>query len=137
MKKNLFKAFVGVFGVFAIALTLISFNTSFAGKPWDVPAKYKKMKNLTTADDASLKVGKQLYAKHCASCHGKAGLGDGKKASELDTKMPNITTKEYKAQAAGVKYFQSIIGRDDMPNFEKKITDENDRWAVINYIDSF
>lgn len=51
--------------------------------------------------------------------------------------MPDITTKTYKSQADGVKYYQSIIGRDDMPNFEKKIPDEEDRWFIINYMDKF
>lgn len=29
------------------------------------------MKNPTTANAENLKIGKQLYDKHCASCHGK------------------------------------------------------------------
>jgi hypothetical protein len=28
----------------------------------------------------------------------------------------------------------SFIGRDEMPNFEKKIPDVADRWAVIGFI---
>ncbi|MEZ4908203.1 MAG: cytochrome c [Saprospiraceae bacterium] len=137
MKKNLIKNLIGIVGLFAMAIILFSFVKTNTGKPWDVPAKYKSMKNPIKGDAASLTVGKQLYDKHCASCHGKKGLGDGKKAAQLDTEMPDLTSKTYKAQADGVKYYQSIIGRDDMPNFEKKIPEVEDRWAVINYMEKF
>ncbi|MCB0688609.1 MAG: cytochrome c [Saprospiraceae bacterium] len=107
------------------------------GDPWDVPAKYKSMKNPTSADDGDCKdVGKSLYDKHCKSCHGSEGFGDGKKAGEIDTPMPDLTTDDFKKEVDGVKYYQSFIGRKDMPNFEKKITSEEDRWCVINYINA-
>ena len=108
-----------------------------AGGPWTVPAKYKAMKSTIKAGDASINtVGKDLYTKHCKSCHGTKGLGDGPKSASLKTLVPSFTDKGFKAQADGDIYFQSIIGRDEMPNFEKKITDEADRWAVIYYIKS-
>jgi mono/diheme cytochrome c family protein len=137
MRKNLFKLVFSILGIMIFSLVIFSFEDGGKGKPWDIPAKYKKMKNPTTANAENLKIGKQLYDKHCASCHGKKGLGDGVKAKKLDTEMPDITTKTYKAQADGVKYYQSFIGRDDMPNFEKKIPDEEDRWFIINYMDKF
>ena len=133
------KTLAGILGLLAFSLVLFSFVSNTTGNdPWDVPAKYKKMKNPTDVKDAEgIKIGKSLFKKHCASCHGKSGLGDGKKAAELDTEMPDITTDKYKAQLPGVKYYQSFIGRDEMPNFEKKIPDEEDRWFVINYMDTF
>lgn len=137
MRKNLVKLVFSILGIMIFSLILFSFADGGKGKPWDIPAKYKKMKNPTTANAENLKIGKQLYDKHCASCHGKKGLGDGVKGKKLDTEMPDITTKTYKSQADGVKYYQSIIGRDDMPNFEKKIPDEEDRWFIINYMDKF
>lgn len=106
------------------------------GPEWDVPAKYKEMKN-PHADDASLdRVGKMLYSKHCKSCHGGIGLGDGSKAASLGVAMRSFASDEFQTQPVGVIYYQSFIGRDEMPNFEKKIPDEEDRWAVINYLHS-
>lgn len=137
MKKNFLKSILSILGIMILSLILFSFVNGDKGKPWDIPAKYKKMKNPTTANAENLKIGKQLYDKHCASCHGKKGLGDGVKAKKLDTEMPDITTKTYKTQGDGVKYYQSFVGRDDMPNFEKKIPDEEDRWAIINFMDKF
>jgi mono/diheme cytochrome c family protein len=127
------------FSVFFASIALCAFvfiPTQDQVKPWDIPAEYKSMKNPYAGDESLAKVGKALYGKHCKSCHGAEGLGDGTKAGELETYPGDLTSDEYKEQAAGVKYFKSFIGRDEMPNYEKKILDEEDRWAVINYVDS-
>ena len=50
---------------------------------WVVPEEYKTMVNPTdAADEDNLEIGEELYMKHCKSCHGKEGLGDGPKAEE-------------------------------------------------------
>lgn len=104
------------------------------GEPWDIPSKYVKMEN-PYADDADLvKVGKMLYSKHCKSCHGNNGLGDGPKAKQLETFPGDFSSEEFQSGTDGELYYKSIIGRDEMPNYEKKITEEEDRWAIINYI---
>ncbi len=106
-----------------------------AGGPWTVPAKYKAMKSTVKAGDASIAtVGKDLYMKNCKSCHGAKGLGDGTKSASLKTLVPSFATAKFKAQGAGDVYFQSFVGRDEMPNFEKKVIDEADRWALIAFI---
>jgi len=104
------------------------------GGPWEIPAKYKTMKNTIKDDASSLKIGKMPYTKHCKSCHGSNGLGDGPKARSMKTAIPPFNTEKFQAQSDGVLYYQSIIGRDEMPNYEKKILDEEDRWALINYL---
>lgn len=106
------------------------------GGSWKIPSKYQKMENPYKGDASLLKVGKMLYSKHCKSCHGKKGMGDGTKAVELETFPGDFTSDEFHEQADGVIYYQSIIGRDEMPSFDKKISDEEDQWAVIMYIQS-
>lgn len=107
------------------------------GGPWDVPAKYKTMKNPLKATDASINsVGKQLYNQHCKSCHGAKGIGDGPKAAKLNTHTGDFSSKEFQANSDGVLYYMSFVGRDEMPNFEKKISDDLDRWAVVSYVRS-
>lgn len=106
-----------------------------AGGPWVIPAKYKSMKSTIKATDASVNtVGKELYNKHCKSCHGAKGLGDGPKSATLETAVPSFKDKKFQDQADGDIYYQSFIGRDEMPNFEKKILDEGDRWAVVYFL---
>ena len=121
-----------------VTLIFISANMAMAqkaGGPWTVPAKYKSMKSTVKAGDPSINtVGKDLFAKHCKSCHGTKGLGDGPKSASLKTIVPSFADKKFKAQADGDIYYQTFVGRDEMPNFEKKIIDEADRWALVNYI---
>ena len=81
-KRNRTFAALVAFGSVAILLISMAFTMQ---EPWEVPAKYKNMKNPIAADDASVKAGAMLYKKHCASCHGKVGLGDGVKARQLET----------------------------------------------------
>lgn len=101
---------------------------------WIIPAKYKSMKNPYAGKKDADKVGKDLYSQHCKSCHGKEGYGDGKKAGELDTEMRDLTTKVVQSQTEGGLYYKSFIGRDEMPNFEKKIPSKEDRWLLVNFL---
>lgn len=133
MKKAI-KSLVLLGSVVAFVLTTMSM-TQKPGEPWNIPAKYKTMKSTVKAGDASINAeGKELYNKHCKSCHGAKGLGDGPKAATMKTSTGDFSSKAFQAQADGEIYYQSFVGRDEMPNFEKKITDENDRWAVVGYI---
>lgn len=107
------------------------------GGSWEIPAEYKNMEN-PYKDDASLeKYGKQLYAKHCRSCHGNLGEGDGPKARNLDTDPGNFADAAWQESVTdGEVYYMSIMGRDEMPNYESKIVDDEERWSVINYVRS-
>lgn len=130
--------------VFALALTaMFSFvfysftSNSTQNKPWVIPGKYKAMKNPIAGDKGSIPIGKSLYNKHCKSCHGAKGHGDGPKSLDLKVTPRSFTSKEIKAFKPGELYYMSFIGRDEMPNFEKKIPDTEDRWSIINYIATF
>ncbi|KAF0132259.1 MAG: cytochrome c mono- and diheme variants family [Bacteroidetes bacterium] len=102
--------------------------------PWEIPAKYKSMKSSVKTDADTQKLGKALYAKHCRSCHGNAGAGDGPKAKNLETFPGDFSDAKIQAHTDGELYYMSIVGRDEMPNFEKNIPDEEERWAIISYL---
>ena len=104
------------------------------GEPWDIPSKYMKMENPYVDDAGLVKIGKMLYSKHCKSCHGNKGLGDGPKAKQLETLSGDFSSEEFQSGTDGELYYKSFIGRNDMPNYEKKITDDEDKWAIINYL---
>ena len=101
------------------------------GGPWNVPAEYKSKKMPAGADATQ---GKALWSLHCKSCHGGAGLGDGPKAANLKTFPGNFKSAEFQGQADGVIYYQSFVGREEMPNYEKKIPDDEDRWNLVAFI---
>lgn len=118
---------------FMISMTL---NELQQKKPWEVPAKYQKMENPYAKATDDENIGRILYSKHCKSCHGTKGKGDGTKAEGLDTPVPDFTEADFKKQTDGALYYKTFTGRDDMPGFEKKITSEEDQWLLINYIKS-
>jgi mono/diheme cytochrome c family protein len=101
---------------------------------WNIPAKFKTTKNPVAVNKESVADGKDLYAKHCKSCHGAAGLGDGPKASTLDVSCGDFSTKKFQALADGEIFFQISEGKGKMPAFKKNIPEDNGRWAIVNYM---
>jgi mono/diheme cytochrome c family protein len=43
------------------------------------------------ADDEAVKAGRTLYVRHCATCHGEGGRGDGASAASFATKPADLT----------------------------------------------
>jgi mono/diheme cytochrome c family protein len=104
---------------------------------WIVPEKFKNMENPYAQIEDEDEIGQDLYSIHCRSCHGKTGLGDGSKAFELESDVKDFTSKTFKSQSDGAIYFKIIMGRNEMPSFDKKIREEEDRWMLVNYVKSF
>ncbi len=129
---------IKLIAIICAAVIFVTANIAMAqkaGGPWTIPAKYKAMKSTVKAGDPTINsVGKDLFNKSCKSCHGSKGLGDGPKAANLKTSTGNFSAAAFQAKTDGELYYMSFVGRDEMPNFEKKILDEADRWAVIGYI---
>lgn len=121
-----------IVGSFVPMLLLSSLD--FQDKPWNVPEAAQKMKNPTTGSPDNVNIGKTLYGKHCRSCHGKNGEGDGPKSAELKTAPGDFTTAEFQAQSDAALYYKTTEGRDDMPNFKKKIASDEDRWLIVHYL---
>jgi mono/diheme cytochrome c family protein len=103
-------------------------------KPWVVPDVSKNKKNPVPAEAQTIATGKALYGTHCKSCHGTKGLGDGTKAKQLKTDPGNFSTEDFQSQTDGSLFYKTSEGRDDMPAFKKKVPDEDDRWALVNFM---
>ena len=103
--------------------------------PWEVPAKFKNLKNPVKITDQ--KAGTALWSQYCKSCHGAKGMGDGTKARGLNTTVPNLATEKFQGQTDGEIYYKFVFGRDEMPSFEKKINDDEDRWTLVNFMRTF
>ena len=129
MKKNLI-----ILSVFGFAFMLMAFVSRQQNDPWPVPEKYVKMANPVKSDATSIATGKELYNQHCQSCHGKKGKGDGPKSAQLDTECGDFTSGEFQKQTDGSVFYKTFEGRKDMPSFKKRISDQNDIWAVVNYV---
>lgn len=131
MKINILKsgALLLVTSCMALAFT--------SADPWPVPDKYAKMPNPVKATAESIGEGKALWAKHCQSCHGKAGEGDGSKAAQLKTLPISFAKAEFQKQTDGALLYKTSEGRDDMPSFKKKLPEQDDIWNLVNYMRTF
>ena len=121
--------------LFATSVALYSFTQINQSKEWVVPEPAKKVKNPTDKKDKeNIAIGKSLYSMYCQSCHGKEGYGDGPKAKEMKVKVGDFSSEEFKSQTDGTLFYKTTTGREDMPAFDKKIPDAEDRWLIVNYI---
>jgi mono/diheme cytochrome c family protein len=133
--KN-FKSFLTMSAGLVLCFSLVSLNVIAQPKPWTVPAEYKTKKNPVAAGEASNKAGLALYTKNCASCHGKAGLGDGVKARMLKEFPGDFSGADFQKQSDGDHFFKTKFGRGEMPKYEGKLTDD-DIWNVVNFMRTF
>ena len=124
--------------ILSAALMLSAFDAAQPDqdKEWDVPEKYENMENPYPGED--IRTGKMLYSRNCRMCHGRDGSGGTPKARQLGYEG-KLFGEDFSAQSDGVIYYKSIIGWEEegMPNYEKKISNERDRWALVNYIRTF
>ena len=128
------KKYIPILSFVLFVTVLMAFVPKTANDPWPVPDKYKNMANPVKSDATSIATGKELYTTHCKSCHGTKGKGDGPKAAQLDTESGDFTKSAFQSQTDGAIFYKTSEGRKDMPSFKKKIADQNDIWAVVNYM---
>ena len=120
--------------VLAASMTCVAFTNIQQTKPWPVPDKNAKEANPVKPSKESISAGKALWNLHCASCHGKTGLGDGSKAAQLKTQPEDMTKGAIQSQSDGSLAYKIAEGREDMPSFKKKIPDQEDIWNLVNFI---
>lgn len=83
-----------------------------------------------------LKIGRQKYDTYCAVCHGYEGKGDGPVAPKMALRPPSLLTDKV-VNFKDARIFHIITdGQGVMASYAFQIVDENDRWAIVNYIRS-
>jgi len=110
------------------------FTFKLTQEVWPVPDADKNKVNPISSDASSISDGKSLWVKHCESCHGKKGLGDGSKSSKLKTEPGNFSKATTQSQTDGSLYYKIAKGREDMPGFKKKIPENDDIWSLVNFM---
>ena len=130
-RKTTMFAFLIIGGFGLISMTISDTETQ---DPWVAPKEYQKMENPFIDYEDEEKIGRLLFSKLCKSCHGSKGKGDGKNAALMGIKMVDFTDGTIKNQSDGSIYYKINKGRGFMPTFNKKISDDKEKWLVINYI---
>jgi mono/diheme cytochrome c family protein len=75
-----------------------------------------------------------VYRKHCESCHGAHGDGQGEKASVLSIAPTDFTASPSMNQVTDGELFWKISeGRRPMPGFKHQLSEE-ERWQVVDYV---
>lgn len=99
------------------------------------------LKSSTVTAEVALKYedkGQQKYEINCAICHGSKGDGLGNlvklRGDMLLKKPPSLLSDTYKKYSDGRLYYIITYGWGLMGNYGTQITDENERWAVVNYV---
>jgi cytochrome c oxidase cbb3-type subunit 3 len=96
-----------------------------------------KLKNPMAATPDSIAAGKQVFQRHCATCHGTAGQGGS--GNDLIPGAPDLTDAEWKHGSTDGEIF-SVIKNGVPPElnmvpFGDELRDP-DIWNVVNYIRS-
>ena len=90
--------------------------------------------NPTTADEASLTRGQELFVINCRMCHGQTGEGTGPIAPFLANKPANLTSPVVQSKSDGSMFLtitNGITGK--MPPLNENLL-VSERWDVVNYI---
>ncbi|MET0850480.1 MAG: CopD family protein [Candidatus Rokuibacteriota bacterium] len=118
-------------GVAAIALGLWVALPPLAVDAY--PTTYVRPQVAYTA--LSIAAGRDLYAAHCATCHGAGGQGDGPGAAGLAKRPADLTAPHTGQHTAGDIFWWISRGipAAGMPAFGDRLTTE-ERWDLINFV---
>jgi mono/diheme cytochrome c family protein len=130
---------------FAVALVLgtVAFTAHGAeDAPWVAPAADQAKVNPITPSKDAVKRGRALFLKHCSTCHGQGGRGDGPAAAFGMVTPRDLTSPTVQARMSDGDMFWKIskgrkVGSDVlMPAGEEKIPGEEERWKVLLFVRS-
>lgn len=106
----------------------------------EVPQEYRGLTSTVERTPETIALGGDLYAAHCARCHGAIGYGDGAEGHSL---VPSPALLAYLVQKpiAGDEYLNWAIAAGgaafgtDMPAFGNTLS-EDEVWAIVAYMRS-
>jgi cbb3-type cytochrome c oxidase subunit III len=116
------------------AIATIGVRTAAQEKGSFYNAEAAKLKSPVASNEESIAAGKKLYQRHCASCHGRGGKGDGGQA--LSGGEPSdLTDDMWDYGSTDGEIF--VVIRDglsaDMLGYKDKLK-EKEIWQVVVYV---
>lgn len=122
-----------VFAIFALVaasgtIVLLSIGRS------NPPDSVNQMKNPQAATTESILDGLYVYVKHCQSCHGIKGDGNGERAGSLSLAPADLTPDgPVPRESDGMIFWKISEGHRPMPAYKNRLT-EPERWDLVNYL---
>jgi len=126
-------------GLAALALLAVLGGMGLGGNALSVAAYPDTYRRTDVAYNAvSVLRGAELYAPHCAACHGAGGRGDGELAAKLPQPPANLTEPHTALHTAGDIFWWLTHGKPEgaMPGFAQVMTVEQ-RWDMVNFLRAF
>jgi mono/diheme cytochrome c family protein len=113
--------------------------------PYEIPEAARGRRNPLVRSDLALRDAQALWQKHCETCHGATGRGDGPNARLHEQRKGhaprNLTNPKVQANLTDGDIFwritKGIIEEGNnviMPRYEDKIPSENDRWQLVLFV---
>ena len=109
-------------------------------RKWAAPDEDKARVNPVEATPAALLKGRALYQKHCASCHGDKGKGDGPAESYEVEPATDLTEPALQERltdgeilwkiTTGLKSGTDVV----MPSIAQRVPAEEDRWKLVHFM---
>jgi len=113
--------------------------------PYEIPEVARNRRNPILRTDLSLRGAQTLWKKHCETCHGVTGRGDGPNARLHEQRKGhaprNLTNPKVQENLTDGEIFwriaKGIIEEGNsviMPKYEDKIPSETERWQLVLYV---
>lgn len=134
--RNSFGFRVLGFGLILMGLLIVVARHTDAAQEARRNAEAQKLKNPEAVNAETIDAGKKLYARHCASCHGPNGKGDGGMALSGGTPS-DLTDETWDYGSTDGEIFVAIKDgvSADMLAYKDKLNDKQ-IWQVVTFLRS-
>ncbi len=109
-------------------------------RKWTAPEAERSRVNPVEPSPAALARAQALYQKHCASCHGDKGRGDGPAEHFSMEPAADLTDRALQSRltdgeilwkmTTGLRSGADVI----MPGIAHKVSAEEDRWKLVLFV---
>jgi cytochrome c553 len=83
-----------------------------------------------------INLGRTKFETYCAVCHGYEGHGDGPVSVKMSLKPPPLISEKIMKVPDGAIFHIISDGQGVMSSYAYQLVNENDRWAIVNYVRS-
>lgn len=94
------------------------------------------LKNPLVGSAEILELGRTKYETYCAVCHGVQGDGKGSVAPKMSIQVPSLINDKARGYNDARLFHIITDGQGVMSSYAYQLVNENDRWAIVNYIRS-